>query len=325
MADAEAFGFEVEWYDKQANLVRRYQLTVFRPQRGSLEVAMFDPKTKRSFLKRMPTADLLMEDLYVGGTITLHGRQLKIIDYSDERTRIEFEANRDCLVLVTAPDAFYQLGKIIACLEGLGLTVSRLRLVNENGPVTAMQVMGSDAEMKWETARNTMPAGAAQQVSVEEGHVYFEDKNLYPCTAAYDHCTLCVIRPHAVKAHAVGPIVASIMEAGFEVSAARMVHLDRAQATEFLEVYQNVMPNFSDMVSTMCEAPCLALELRKDGDVVEEFRSLCGPYDMDMAKHLRPGSLRARYGVDNARNGVHCTDLREDAQREVRYIFEVLD
>lgn len=324
MADAEAYGFEVDWYDKQADLLRVYQLTVMRPQRGPLEAAMYDPKTKRGFLKRMPVPELRMENLYVGSTVTLHGRQLKIRGYLDERTKQALEVNRESFVLLTAPDVFYQLGKIVSCLEGLGLTISRLRLVNDNGPVVAIQVMGADAEFKWDDAQNAIPPGHARQVPLQQGEAYFTDKNRFPSTAACDHCTLCVIRPHTLKAQNAGVIIQDIMEAGFEVSAMRTVHLDRAQATEFLEVYQNVLPNFSDLVAIMSEAPCLAMELRKEDNVVEEFRSLCGPYDLDMARHLRPNSLRARFGVDNAQNGVHSTDLEEDAEREVRYIFEML-
>jgi len=285
---------------------------------------MFDPKTKRSFLKRMPVPELRMEDLYVGSTVTLHGRQLKIRGYLNEHTKEALEVNRESFVLLTNPEVFYELGKVVTCLEGLGLTISRLRLVNDNGPVVAIQVMGADAEFKWDTAQSTIPQGHVRQVPLREGEAYFLDQNRFPSTAALDHCTLCVIRPHALKARNAGLIIQEIMEAGFEVSAARTVHLDRAQATEFMEVYQNVLPNFSDMVASMSEAPCLALELRKEDNVVEEFRALCGPYDLDMARHLRPRSLRARFGLDNAQNGVHATDLEGDAEREARYIFEIL-
>jgi len=67
------------------------------------------------------------------------------------------------------------------------------------------------------------------------------------------------------------------------------------------------------------------MELRKAGQVVEDFRTLCGPLDVDMAKHLRANSLRARFGKDNVQNALHATDLEDDAELEVRYIFELLD
>jgi len=142
-------------------------------------------------------------------------------------------------------------------------------------------------------------------------------------TAVCDNCTLCVIRPHAVKAGYAGAIITAIMESGFEISAAKLIHLDSAEANEMLEVYKGVLPYHVDMVEGMTIAPSLALEVRGEG-VVERFRELCGPHDVDMAKHLRPNSLRARFGMDNAQNGVHCTDLDIDGESEVRYIFEVV-
>jgi len=38
----------------------------------------------------------------------------------------------------------------------------------------------------------------------------------------------------------------------------------------------------------------------------------------EVARHLRPASLRALYGDDRVKNGVHCTDLPEDGLLEVR-------
>merc|ERR1712241_1412697 len=105
-----------------------------------------------------------------------------------------------------------------------------------------------------------------------------------------------------------GKIISSIQNDGFEISAAQTFHLSRPEAEELLEGYKGVLPYYSDLVEVMTSGPCLAMELRCEKDVVERFRTLCGPYDVDMAKHLRPNSLRARFGIDNPKNAVHSTD-----------------
>ena len=48
--EAEKYGFVVEWYDRQADLVREYTLTYF-VRAGNLanEISMFDPKGRRNF------------------------------------------------------------------------------------------------------------------------------------------------------------------------------------------------------------------------------------------------------------------------------------
>ena len=47
------------------------------------------------------------------------------------------------------------------------------------------------------------------------------------------NCTLCIIKPHAVKNKQIGCIVDDILQAGFEISAMQMVWMDPAVAEEF--------------------------------------------------------------------------------------------
>lgn len=41
-------------------------------------------------------------------------------------------------------------------------------------------------------------------------------------------------------------------------------------------------------------------------------------FQQEIARHLRPRTLRALYGIDKVKNAVHCTDLPEDGLLEVR-------
>jgi len=320
----ESFGFMVEWFDQQADLMREYNLTVFKPQRGPLEAALYDEKAKRAFLKRMPIPDLNLEDLVVGSTITIHARHLKVKSYNDAHTRGALESGRGEFAILVQPVAFRQFGQIITCIEMGKLTISRMRLINQGGPVVAIQVVGTDAASVWEEVSMNIPKEAYKKVTPEVAAPYFEDKVTYPCTAAFDHCTLCIIRPHLVKARQAGQAIEAIQNAGFEISALQMLHMQKAEAAEMLDVYKGVVPYHKEMVDGMSIAPLIALEIRGPDQVVEKLRQLCGPYDVDMARHLRPDSLRARFGVDNANNGVHATDLEDDAEFEVRYVFEML-
>jgi len=45
--------------------------------------------------------------------------------------------------------------------------------------------------------------------------------------------------------------------------------------------------------------------------------------DPEIAKNLRPNTLRARFGIDRCRNAVHCTDLPEDGTLETEYWFSI--
>jgi nucleoside-diphosphate kinase len=45
--------------------------------------------------------------------------------------------------------------------------------------------------------------------------------------------------------------------------------------------------------------------------------------DPEIAKNLRPNSLRAKFGIDRAKNAIHCTDLAEDGIIECEYFFKI--
>ena len=51
----------------------------------------------------------------------------------------------------------------------------------------------------------------------------------------------------------------------------------------------------------------------RQNNAVAALRELCGPHDPEMARSLRPKSIRATLGRDKSKNAVHCTDLSEDA------------
>ena len=59
-------------------------------------------------------------------------------------------------------------------------------------------------------------------------------------------------------------------------------------------------------------------------EVCSAFRELAGPWDVEMARELKPKSIRAQYGVNRVLNALHCTDLVEDSVPECLYFFDLL-
>ncbi len=55
-----------------------------------------------------------------------------------------------------------------------------------------------------------------------------------------------------------------------------------------------------------------------------QMRQLVGPHDPELARVLRPHTIRAKHGLDKVMNAVHITDLAEDGQLEVEYFFRIL-
>ena len=60
MSDKERFVFIVEWFDSQASIIRKYNLTYYLSDNT---IDMFDIKNKRIFLKRTAYDGISLEDL----------------------------------------------------------------------------------------------------------------------------------------------------------------------------------------------------------------------------------------------------------------------
>uniref|UniRef100_A0AAQ6A619 Nucleoside diphosphate kinase homolog 7 n=1 Tax=Amphiprion ocellaris TaxID=80972 RepID=A0AAQ6A619_AMPOC len=221
-----------------------------------------------------------------------------------------------------------------------------------SGPVVAMELMGDEAMSIWRrllgpadpaVARREAPQSVRAQFGTDGiknvGHgsdslaaAARELEFFFPTTvgygpsntAIYTDCTCCIIKPHAISEGLTGKILNSISAAGFEISALQMFNVDRANAEEFYEVYKGVVTEYPSMVTELCSGPCMVLEIH-GADTPKTFREFCGPADPEIARHLRPTTLRALYGKDKVKNAVHCTDLPEDGVLEVQYFFKILD
>lgn len=81
------------------------------------------------------------------------------------------------------------------------------------------------------------------------------------------------------------------------------------------------------MVKQLSSGRCIVLEISHpdfNSETVSKFRELVGPSDPELARTIRPKSLRGRYGRSKDENALHCTDLPEDGNLEVEYFFKVL-
>ncbi|XP_064639391.1 nucleoside diphosphate kinase homolog 7-like [Lineus longissimus] len=220
-----------------------------------------------------------------------------------------------------------------------------------SGPVVAFELMGSDAVNKWRSLLGPTDSAAARSQAPSSIRAKFGQDNtrnachgsdspesaarelefFFPTAAPPRHntsrsgdCTCCVIKPHAVREGQAGKIIAAIQESNFRVTAIQMFNLERANAEEFFEVYKGVVLEYKDMVEELTRGPCIALEVTAES-APTAFREMVGPADPEIARHLRPRTLRAKFGLDKVQNAVHCTDLPEDGLLEVEYFFKILD
>ncbi|GAV04288.1 hypothetical protein RvY_14591 [Ramazzottius varieornatus] len=157
---------------------------------------------------------------------------------------------------------------------------------------------------------------------------------------------LCLIKPHSVREGATPKIIQHILRYGFKILAIETLVLERHIAEGFLELYRGVVPEYLPWVDDFASGPCVALEVEEFcplgpreiprepcqdpppapacNQTYDKFRSFAGPADPNIARTIRPSSLRALFGRDKVFNGVHCTDLQRDCQSDLEFIFRYI-
>ena len=128
--------------------------------------------------------------------------------------------------------------------------------------------------------------------------------------------TLGMIKPDAVASGKAGLIIAHLQKEGFQVRAARLTRLTRAQAEKFYEVHRG-RPFYEELVSFMSSGPCLPMALERE-NAVAHFRTVIGATDPAEAA---PGTIRKLYAESKGKNAVHGSDSPENGIREVGFFF----
>ena len=110
-------------------------------------------------------------------------------------------------------------------------------------------------------------------------------------TAVLNNCSLCLIKPHILREGLLGQVISMILDEGFEIAAMELFNLSRPVIEEFYDVYKGVLPEYLPLIEHFTSGPTIALEIRQQ-NAVASFRDLCGPHDPEIAKHLRPNTIR---------------------------------
>lgn len=139
--------------------------------------------------------------------------------------------------------------------------------------------------------------------------------------------SLVIVKPHIIRNGKLGELLDAILSSGnFEISALFSFYFTIVQAEELFDAYRGIFDNYSKFIENISSGPVVALAItgRPGYDSVSDFREFAGPVNPQIAKVLRPNTLRARFGETLLDNALHCTDLPDDGDMECRYIFNVL-
>ncbi len=132
--------------------------------------------------------------------------------------------------------------------------------------------------------------------------------------------TFTMIKPDAVEANNIGPILAMINKAGFKIIAMKYMRLTKVQAGQFYEVHKE-RPFYGELTEYMSSGPIVAAILEKD-NAVADYRKLIGATDPTKAEE---GTIRKLFATSIAANAVHGSDSDENARIESDFFFSKLE
>jgi nucleoside-diphosphate kinase len=132
--------------------------------------------------------------------------------------------------------------------------------------------------------------------------------------------TFTMIKPDAVAANNIGPILAMMNKAGFKIKAMKYLQLSKEQAGNFYIVHKE-RPFYGELVDYMSSGPIVAAVLEKD-NAVADFRKLIGATDPSKAEE---GTIRKLFAKSIAANAVHGSDSDENAAIEGNFFFSGLE
>jgi nucleoside-diphosphate kinase len=132
--------------------------------------------------------------------------------------------------------------------------------------------------------------------------------------------TFFIVKPDAVRARALGKVLAMIEASGLTIVAGRIRRLTTDDAQRFYAVHRE-RPFFGDLVRFMTSGPVFVGVLEGD-NAIKRWRDLMGPTD---SKKAPKGTVRGEFGTDVEQNASHGSDAPETARAEVAFFFPGLD
>ncbi len=134
------------------------------------------------------------------------------------------------------------------------------------------------------------------------------------------YTTFTMIKPDAVEANNIGPILAMISKAGFKITAMKYLRLTKEQASLFYVVHKE-RPFYAELTEYMSSGPIVVAILEKENAVLD-YRTLIGATDPTKADE---GTIRKIFAKSIAANAVHGSDSDENAEIESSFFFSQLE
>uniref|UniRef100_A0A8D8YQZ5 Nucleoside diphosphate kinase 7 n=1 Tax=Cacopsylla melanoneura TaxID=428564 RepID=A0A8D8YQZ5_9HEMI len=122
--------FLVEWFDTESSTTRTFVLNFWTNDQN---VEMIDVKKNKIFLRKTSCDGVLLKDLFVGNSVKVFSRILKIVNYADAYTKNYLEStNYQCSVALFRPHANDKKSELLQDLINHGFEFINLVMIEFN-------------------------------------------------------------------------------------------------------------------------------------------------------------------------------------------------
>ncbi|MFO7991284.1 MAG: nucleoside-diphosphate kinase [Thermoplasmata archaeon] len=128
--------------------------------------------------------------------------------------------------------------------------------------------------------------------------------------------TFLMVKPDGVQRGLIGQIIDRIESRGLKIAAMKMMEVKRETAEKHYAEHQG-KDFYEPLLQYITSGPVVVMAVEGDS-VISLIRKMVGKTD---PKEARPGTIRADYGIDIARNIVHASDSKQSAERELDIFF----
>ena len=132
--------------------------------------------------------------------------------------------------------------------------------------------------------------------------------------------TLSIVKPDAMRKHAIGDILRRFEAAGLHVVAAKQLHLSPENAARFYIVHKD-KGFYRSLIEFMSSGPVFVSVLEGENAIAKN-REIMGA--TDPAKAVA-GTIRRDLGTNVEQNAVHGSDAPDTAHWEIGFFFSQLE
>jgi len=329
---ATSLGFELEWFDPIAKLVQKLFLKM---NMDDSTIEILHEHKRKPFLNRIYYPQLSVNDLFLGNSITILNRVLTIKAYANVITRNYMSDKEVHYLCAINARGIQEVGDIMNLSRKYNLQIGRVKTCG-SGIIGSFSVNDGDVLVELVGFNSTDSQAVVSALEAISSYVSVDviaaesiEDVIGSCGSVRvsSPCTVGLVKPHVFKDRRVGELLKYIVSSGFIIRGLVSLYFNTEMSEEFFGVYRGVFPKYNAMVSHLTSGYSLALLIESNNDnltIVEDFRSFCGPAEPDLARLLRPDTIRARFGKNFVENSIHCTDLPEDAEMEAKFLFETV-